>query len=181
MYHPVTVVEMQATDLLETHGCMVHFAAVQVHAGERRSETFYHTCHRNLLTSGYDRTYFFRAAARRQCQDLRVAFSSQVQFQSESSSNVFRRAVLDRLFVQVVLFCSCVLYMTSHDDFLERNIGDFLPVSQADRKVRATQAAYTFLYPSGRLSTKAAAIGICVSTPCAYLYRGRHVLGSVAN
>lgn len=41
--------------------------------------------------------------------------------------------------LQVVLFCSCVFYMTSHDDFLERNIGDFLPVSQADRKVRAAQ------------------------------------------
>eukprot|EP00903_Cladosiphon_okamuranus_P017637 g16245.t2 len=35
---------------------------------------------------------------------------------------------------KVVLFCSCVFYMTSHDDFLERNIGDFLPVSHADRK-----------------------------------------------
>eukprot|EP00752_Nemacystus_decipiens_P012877 g11399.t1 len=39
---------------------------------------------------------------------------------------------------KVVLFCSCVFYMTIHDDFLERNIGDFLPVSQADRKKAMT-------------------------------------------
>lgn len=43
--------------------------------------------------------------------------------------------------MQVVLFASCVFYMTSHDDFLERNIGDFLPLSQADRKVREAQIA----------------------------------------
>ncbi|CAM9155461.1 unnamed protein product [Ectocarpus sp. 13 AM-2016] len=35
---------------------------------------------------------------------------------------------------KVVLLFTCVFYMTSHDDFLERNIGDFLPLSQADQK-----------------------------------------------
>ncbi|CAM9249568.1 unnamed protein product [Ectocarpus fasciculatus] len=35
---------------------------------------------------------------------------------------------------KVVLLFTCVFYMTSHDDFLERNVGDFLPVSQADQK-----------------------------------------------
>lgn len=48
------------------------------------------------------------------------------------------------LVLQVVLFCSCVFYMTSHDDFLERNIGDFLPISQADRKVREVQIAIPY-------------------------------------
>ncbi|CAM9187912.1 unnamed protein product [Hapterophycus canaliculatus] len=35
---------------------------------------------------------------------------------------------------KVVLFFTCVFFMTSNDDFLERNIGDFLPISQIDQK-----------------------------------------------
>lgn len=50
---------------------------------------------------------------------------------------------------QVVLFFTCVFYMTSHDDFLERNIGDFLPISQADRKVRSFPHATHFGCPFG--------------------------------
>lgn len=50
---------------------------------------------------------------------------------------------------QVVLLFTCVFYMTSHDDFLERNVGDFLPVSQADQKVHEAPAgnrAYLALF-----------------------------------
>ncbi|CAM9090697.1 unnamed protein product [Laminaria digitata] len=35
---------------------------------------------------------------------------------------------------KVVLFFTCVFYMTSHDDFLERTVGDFLPIAEKDQK-----------------------------------------------
>ncbi|CAM9257720.1 unnamed protein product [Scytosiphon promiscuus] len=35
---------------------------------------------------------------------------------------------------KVVLFFTCVFFMTSNDDFLERNMGDFLPISRMDQK-----------------------------------------------